>query len=717
MCADDLDRLSAPLRLSTQSSSSPGPPRHVIEPLFGFVDFTKIKANPDASWFTRDRKRHGNRAKEDFSAIESMATNIKEEGILEPLHVLFEGDVSDDLLHDRIKLASCVQDFPAFTLALGFRRYLAIETAIEHGYLEKDSLKVPVRIYLRKELESKLSENVEHFLTKAAISSNVFFKGYSSDDKLRLTRTLIEQLRAQKGQARHRDILHLLGIRSSESAADHRASLRRFAVCNNDVIFAALTGVSSDLKHDPLNQILTFQVAEHLANRLGRSTYLVEEFLSKLRDDIALLRLRPVNRLRKSDPGSSLIGYDSSKYCRWIENLLVFGETRADQLAAPGYSFGIKCRGHIISIPAVAIDLKDDSRESFARVVDVYFHLNSLCQSLRNFLYDVRPFEEGGERRPGRDTIPWSNYRANEYKDFIRKLHLERYANVNALKRVFSLGDKLCEWALPSDLGSLEEAQTAESPAVSRESAREQDVGETLVNQWVVNKVAEDNRCINHAEAVQAKELDKNHERIADLVKYLPLMAGTFAAYSKSLTAFSALREVFGEVEDAIATVAKHAGMEGAALNSTERKLRDAIDLLERFTPDRVAAERIAGVFEGLLPSESTPSEHPTDSNLPMGSADIPLPSTGVDPSLEPTDLAPTGVVAEVGHSTVAHEFDGSCTAPSPSCADLAGGSTTLVEGSDEASDGLEFLDDAAAEPEDCDAEVDDLQIGPQQDS
>ena len=249
--------------LSAASVCLPPPPRHEIEPLFGFVEFAKIRLDLEREWFTRDKKNFENRAKESFASIESMAENIGKEGVLEPVHLLYEGDVHRDLWDDRLALGSQVDNWEEFTVALGFRRYLAVNRAIEKGWLEPTNLRVPARIYVKCELEAKLEESTDHFLTKAAVSSNVFFKGYTTEDKVRLTRTLVQQLRRAGSEPRHRDILHLLGIKVSESAADHKSSLRRFKVCSHDKIFDAYSGDSGG-KQDPTRQVLTLQVAENL---------------------------------------------------------------------------------------------------------------------------------------------------------------------------------------------------------------------------------------------------------------------------------------------------------------------------------------------------------------------------------------------------------------------------------------------------------------------
>jgi len=176
----DIDtRIHHLLQNAGQPSSCKARRQH-IEPLFGFVDFDRIAVDIDKPWFTRERKYNiDSRSGGGTADIELLAENVSKEGIIEPLHVLYEEAVDPTLWNNKTKLALEVPHWKSFTLALGFRRYDAIKKAMERGLLKK-ALKVPVRIYLPEEIVEKTGDTVEHFLTKAAVSSNVFFKGYTS---------------------------------------------------------------------------------------------------------------------------------------------------------------------------------------------------------------------------------------------------------------------------------------------------------------------------------------------------------------------------------------------------------------------------------------------------------------------------------------------------------------------------------------------------------
>lgn len=641
--ADSPDRLTVTIERS-RCGLPPIQPRHTIEPLFGFVEFRKISVDYNAPWFTREKNKVKDKFSSEQDSINLLAENIELEGVLEPLHVLYTGDVPEAMWDKKAELAQIVSEWKPLVLAIGFRRYLAIRRAIDKGEIaEGAAVKVPVRIYLKGEIEARTGERMEYFLTKAAVSSNVFFKGYTPDDKIRITRTLIEQIRAQGRDARHRDILHLLGIKKSESAAEHRASLRRFAVCNNDRIYRAFAGLDDQGNYHEELQVLTFNVAEQLANRLGRSEEFVDQFLEELDDEIAALRQSRSNGRRKNKPPVELVGYDSKLYCRWIDNLRDFGDTRKDKICSTSFSYQAKLSTGSLSLPGIRLNLKDDSEESIARVVDVTFKLKKVLEILDDFMDTIRPSWHGKEAKkvPADEMKDRPIGYGEDYKEFIRWKRLEAYANVRALRRLYNLDAQLRSWVLAQDLddylddnqpppdedenegnGDEEENDRGDTAIDDREGSddcpdnpqmelpardlTEKDVGERQVNLWVVNKVAKENAEKTERLKKEKSELENSRDEIERLADSLPVMAGTFAAYSKSLSSFheirNAMRSLMGEVKR---VAEKTGGFSTIQLSAIEQKLDRAVAKVEAFTPDREVASDVTAVFKRFIEGKS----------------------------------------------------------------------------------------------------------------
>ena len=97
-------RISHLVTANGQSSSFKTRRQH-IEPLFGFVDFGRIRIDFEKPWQTRVRKDGIDSRTGGNTDIDLLAENLSKKGIIEPLHVLYEGEVNPELWDKKATLA------------------------------------------------------------------------------------------------------------------------------------------------------------------------------------------------------------------------------------------------------------------------------------------------------------------------------------------------------------------------------------------------------------------------------------------------------------------------------------------------------------------------------------------------------------------------------------------------------------------------------------
>ena len=290
------------------------------------------------------------------------------------------------------------------------------------------------------------------------------------------------------------------------------------------------------------------------------------------------------------------------------------GDSKKDLLAPTSFHYSVKSLHALLSIPSVRCDLGDSSHDSIAKIVEVTYKLDKVVACLKKYLERLAPDHNGGDAKVLDTPIAPTIAHDESYKDFLHNLHLERYANINAVRNLYKLDSNVEAWAIPEDLEKgYSTSSSAPATAVSTQaqvgddhlttdSACKIDIGEIAVNEMVVHRVVQEGRVIADVRQREQKELTANAKTMEEVVKILPLMASSFSAFSRSLSTFPALRDACGTLKRAVFAIGRSNGKaKGSKLSEMEKKVDQAISRIDAFTPDRVAAKNLQRVFEDLL--------------------------------------------------------------------------------------------------------------------
>jgi len=408
------------------------------------IPCSSIKVNSDRGWMARTRSEaQGGLADNDLFALQD---SIERLDVLDPLIVLYSDEppvepVTTEKIRERLEANGAEVE-----IIIGYRRLTALRRHLAEA---KDPDRgIEVQVVVKSELERSNGGYWELALTKIVASSNAFFKGYSPDDKLRLTKNLFEMIKDQKGVCSHTDILNLMGEQSrvhGMQSAGYKASLRRFSIASNPELYAAVMGTdpsdpTGKTVHDKF-KIIDRRMAEVVAKQIGNDPEKVGTFLSAVREEVGKLREK------QGAPAFRWRGYKAKLYEEWIYNIRLHGSAdgKVHQTFKP-YTYKVKCSKNHISIPAVSVNISSTDDNDVSKFVEVTYMICQVAEKMKALLRRLRLKSGQSPASVPEPLEVQPILYGREYKEFIRRFNAENFAHPYKIAKAYGLLED-CEWA------------------------------------------------------------------------------------------------------------------------------------------------------------------------------------------------------------------------------------------------------------------------------
>lgn len=491
------------------------------------VPCSSITVNPDRKWMARTRSEvQGGLAEPDLCALQE---SIERLNVLDPLIVLFTDDpmmepVSAEKIQERLEVNGAEVE-----IVIGYRRLKALQGHLSEA--KDPHRKVEVQVVLKSELDRDNGGHGELALTKIVASSNAFFKGYSPDDKLRLTKNLYDLIKQRDGSCSHTAILNLMGEQSRVAGmqlAGYKASLRRFNIVKNPELYAAVMGIDPsdpDRKrvHDKF-KIIDRQMAELVAKEIGNDSEKVGTFLSAVREEFNSGRIKE----KQGVPAFRWRGYKTKLYNEWIYNIRLHGNAKGKvQQTFKPYTYKVKCAKNQVSIPAVRINISSTHDNEVAKFVEVTYKVCQLADKLKGLLrrLKLKPGQSPASAPEPLEVSPIPYGR--EYKDFIRRFNAENFAHPYRIAKAYGLLDET-EWAksyedLIKMLEEKKEEETEEKQGQEMEDLRDLEL--TTFRAMVAEEVAKlscDERFRDNSRYEERDNLERDMENRLRFLRSTP---------------------------------------------------------------------------------------------------------------------------------------------------------------------------------------------------